>query len=64
MIRKIKRLLGLNIIEWVKNTKKDFPTLESDEYLLVENVIEGPMMFTKHQVKIAKDRAKNQQEDL
>lgn len=64
MLRKIKRFLGLNIIEWVKNTQKDYERLEADEYLLVESKYDGPLFFTHSQVAHARKRALEHQEDL
>lgn len=64
MLRKIKRFLGLNIIEWVENTKKEYDHLEADKFLLVENKTTGPLFFTTSQIARAKKRAKDNQEDL
>ena len=64
MFRKIKRFLGLNIIEWVKNTEKEYAHLEADKFLLVENKSTGPLFFTGSQIARAKKRAKDNKEDL
>lgn len=64
MIKKIKRFFNLNIIQWVFNTQIEYTHLESNKYLLVENSTEGSMLFTKSQVKIAKERAQKQSEDV
>jgi len=64
MFKKIKRLLGLNIIEWVDNTEKGTDHLEPDEYLLVESKEEGQMFFTKAELKRPKGRAPKQTENF
>lgn len=64
MFRKIKRLLGLNIIEWVVNSEKEFDHLEPDEYLLVESKDEGQMFFTKSELKRPKSRVSKQTEQF
>ena len=62
MFRKLKRLLGLNIIEWVDNTEKEYDHLEPDQYLLVESKEEGQMLFTKSELRRPKGRAPKQTE--
>lgn len=64
MLKSLKRILNLKIIEWVDNTQKEYAHLESDQYFLVESSTEGPMLFTKHQVVAAKKRALKNKEDL
>ena len=64
MLKSLKRILNLNIVEWVDNTQKEYAHLESDQYFLVESSTEGPMLFTKHQVVAAKNRALKNKEDL
>lgn len=64
MFRNLKRLLGLNIIEWVDNTDQHTPHLEADKYLLVESNSVGPILLTKSQIRIARDRAIKNPEDV
>jgi hypothetical protein len=64
MLKKLKRIFNLNIIQWVDNTNIEYTHLESEKYLLVESSTEGPLLFTKSQVKIAKERAEKQTEDV
>lgn len=63
MIRKLKRLLGLDIVEWVENEHMDYEYLEASEYLLVETKDDGQMLFTRSQVKRAKSRVPKQTEN-
>jgi|TARA_B110000908_G_scaffold143639_1_gene172712 hypothetical protein len=64
MLKSLKRILNLKIIEWVNNTQKEYAHLEADQYFLVESSTEGPMLFTKHQVAAAKKRAIKNKEDI
>ena len=64
MLKSLKRILNLNIVEWVDNTQKEHAHLEADQYFLVESSTEGPMLFTKHQVAAAKKRAIKNKEDI
>jgi len=64
MLKSLKRILNLKIIEWVNNTQKEYAHLEADQYFLVESSNEGPMLFTKHQVTAAKKRAIKNKEDI
>jgi len=64
MLKSLKRILNLDIVEWIDNTQKEYAHLESDQYFLVESFAEGPMLFTKHQVVAAKKRALKNKEDL
>ena len=51
------------IVERVNNTDIEYEWLEAREYLLVESKTEGPLLFTKTQIKHARDRAIKQPED-
>ena len=64
MIKKLKRLLGINIVEWVDNTEKKYEWLEAKKFLQVESATEGQLLFTPSQVKIAKACAQRNQEDI
>lgn len=64
MFKKVKKILGLNIIKWVDNTQKKYAHLESSRYLLVENRKLGPLLFTTSQITRARSRAEANQEDL
>jgi len=64
MLKSLKRILNLNIVEWVNNTQKEYAHLEADQYFLVESSTEGSMLFTKHQVIAAKKRALKNKEDI
>ena len=64
MLKKIKRLFNMNIVEWVDNSEKEYNHLEADKYLLVESKTEGKMLFTKSQIKRAKQRVPKQTEEI
>lgn len=59
-----KKLFNMDRVEWVDNTQKKYPHLESYNYLHVYNSEEGDMFFTKHDIKEAKKIAKRNPEDL
>jgi hypothetical protein len=63
MIIKLKKLLGINIVRWVKNTKVKHKHLEANAYLLVHSPNDIPMLFTESQVVQAKKRALRNLED-
>lgn len=63
MIKLFKNLFKRKTIKWVKNTEIEFKHLEADQYLLVEDSDEVPMLFTEHQVTQAKKRALKNLED-
>lgn len=63
MLKKIKKLFKRKTIRWISNTDVKFKHLEAEMYLLVESSDEIPMLFTKHQVKQAKNRALKNLED-
>jgi len=64
MIRNIKRLLGLDNVEYVDNTNKEYNWLEGNKYLLVESSELPIMLFTESQIKIAQKRAQKNKEDI
>lgn len=51
-------------VEWVENTEKKYPLMESDEYLLVQTGGEDPMLFTKYTVKEGQKQAGKHPEDV
>lgn len=57
------RLFRRKTIKWVKNTEVEFEHLEADQYLLVEDTDQVPMLFTEYQVIQAKKRALKNLED-
>lgn len=63
MITLFKKLLKPNKVRWVKNTEVEFKHLEADQYLLVHDQDDIPMLFTKYQVTQAKKRALKNLED-
>ena len=64
MLKSLKRILNLNIAQWVDNTQKEYAHLEADKYFLVETSTDGPLLFTQHQVTAASKRAAKNKEDL
>jgi hypothetical protein len=64
LLRKIKKLLRMDNVEWVENTEKKYPLMESDEYLLVQTGGEDPMLFTKYTVKEGQKQAGKHPEDV
>ena len=63
MITLFKRLFKPNKVRWVKNTEVEYKNLEADQYLLVHDQEDIPMLFTKYQVTQAKKRALKNLED-
>ncbi len=63
MITLFKRLFRPNKVRWVENTEVEFKHLEADQYLLVHDQDDIPMLFTEHQVTQAKKRALKNLED-
>ena len=63
MFRSLRKLFRPNKVRWVKNTEVEFKHLEADQYLLVHDQDDIPMLFTQYQVTQAKKRALKNLED-